>query len=225
MNRSLGDAARIIPVAAPAGETIGVEGPLRRRPEPGFPVQVDARPEVLVDRIGPEIVPVVARVIDLGQHNLAERPLPNILVGGLIGVIRHALHAHLHLHAGTPDLLHKLPGLLGGLRHGLFAVDVLAGRGGVHAHLEMPVFGRRDQHVIDIAIFEQPAVVLRRARARQRSGLLQALLKDVADGDNLDVVGLAQGEERAQVSHAHPSAADRADPQAVIGAANPAVAR
>ena len=47
-----------------------------------------------------------------------------------------------------------------GLGHRLFAVDVLAGRGGVDRHLGVPVVGRGDADDIDFVQIEELAIVL-----------------------------------------------------------------
>ena len=43
-----------------------------------------------------------------------------------------------------------LLGLLRGLSHRLFAIDVLARLGRIDGHLCVPVLRRRDQHVVDV---------------------------------------------------------------------------
>ena len=93
------DAAGIIPIAPPAQETVGIVGAFGCGAEERVPVEILAGPHIRVGRIGPEIVKVVARVIDLRDHYIAEDSLFDICVRLLVRIVGHALHADLHLDA------------------------------------------------------------------------------------------------------------------------------
>src|SRR3954447_7499493 len=66
------DAARVVPVTAPAEEPVGLPRAFRCGPEEGFPIQVLARPRVGIDVIEEEILQVVPRIVDLREDNLSQ---------------------------------------------------------------------------------------------------------------------------------------------------------
>ena len=57
---------------------------MKRGPEPRVPIQIVAGAGVGVDRVGPEIVEMVARVIYLREDDVAEGALPDVGAGGFI---------------------------------------------------------------------------------------------------------------------------------------------
>ena len=73
------------------------------------------------------------------------------------------------------------------VRHGLFAVDVLAGLHGVEHHRHVPVVRGRDEDGVDIGAVEDAAVVGVRLRAggRDFEPLLKVGLVDVGNGGAL----------------------------------------
>ena len=94
-------------------------------------------------------------------------------------------------HLAVPlDRVAQLDGLLDGVRHRLFDIDVLAGRHGVDGDLAVPVVGRGDQHGVDVVAFEQLAIVEIAFAAADVLGSRETPLIDIANGDDLQIVGL-----------------------------------
>ena len=91
---------------------------------------------------------------------MADLALGDQFVGRGPGGVGHRLHADAH---DAVVLLHGIDdgvGLVDGLGHRLFAVDVLAGAGGVDGHLGVPVVGRGDADHVHLLEVEHLAVVL-----------------------------------------------------------------
>ena len=201
------DSTGIVKIADPIEIAFGAEGPFLRRPQKEVPIEVDARLQVGINGLEPIVILVVAGVVDLRDHDLAERAVLHILVGGLVGVVRHALDADLHLHARFANFGDHALGLFHRVGHRLFAIDVLAGAGRIDGHLAVPVIGRGDDDNINVLVRQEFTVVLIRPAAGQLRRLLRALVEHVADRVDLDFVGLLHLEQRVDVSPDAPAAA------------------
>ncbi len=116
-------------------------------------------------------------------------------------VVAPLLGADLDDPAGLLGDLAELLALVDGQRQRLLAVDVLARPHGVDADLGVPVVGRADDDGVDILAIEELAVVLvdvglPLADATVGLGLLGVALVDVADGQEVAVLGGPAGVAR-----------------------------
>ena len=161
---------------------------------------------------------MVAGVVDLGHDDLADLAVLDVALGRLVGIVGHALHADLHLDVALLDAVADPLRLFDVVGHRFLAVDVLAGVHGVEGHLGVPMLGDGDHDVVDIGVFEQPAVVVVRFSAGQFRRGVEALLVDVADGDDFGVFRLLDLDQTLHVASGVAARADHADVQAVVGA-------
>ncbi len=161
MHEQVGEhAAAERPVAAPLPEHGPVERHLRpQRHTLGY-LEIMAQEHLPVDRARVHLLPqpVIAPLADegvaviagLGLGHVADRALRDRFVGHEPGGVGHRLHADGHdavvLDHGIDDGV----GLGDGLGHGLFAVDVFLGGGGVDADLGVPVVRRGDADHVDL---------------------------------------------------------------------------
>ena len=161
------------------------------------------------------LVAVVAalRPGHLADAAVADRPLglPIAVVGGGVG-------ADLQHFLVTADLVAQLDRLLDRVRHRLFAVDMLARFERIAGDLGVPVVGRGDQHGVDIVTLEDFAIVAVTFRLRDRLGPRDSPPINVADGDDLDVVGLGPLHQPGNVTGPLPADADHSHANAIIGA-------
>ncbi len=103
--------------------------------------------------------------------------------------------------------------------HGLFAVDVLAGAGGIDGHGGVQVVGGGDDDKVDVLVFEQAAVVAVGLGAGALGGALGALVEDVANSGDLDVFDFGHFEQLGNViAEPTDAAADDARAEARRGA-------
>ena len=104
--------------------------------------------------------------------------------------------------------------------HGLFDVDMFAGVESIHRHLEVPVFRGSDQNPVDVLVVEETAVFLNWFSAGKLGGFVEALVVDVTDVHDFEVVSVAVLHHGFHVIGCHAAGADNADAQPVIRARN-----
>ena len=181
------------------------------------------------DGVVPLAVGVVAHVAALAHDDGADLagtdPLGSLVplaVGAALGADLKQLSGAL---AGVVNL--ECFGEVAG--HGLLDIDVLAGVHGFAADLGVPVVDGGAEDDVDVLAFEEPAEIF--VPVGFDVGLLldlgdvvvDAMLGDVADGGEGDVVLLVVLEVQADVSPASlVSDADEADDDLVIGSDDPA---
>ncbi len=102
----------------------------------------------------------VAVIAGLGLGDVADLALADQVVGHQPGGVGHRLDADGHHPVVLDHGIDDGVGLVDGLGHRLLAIDVLAGLGGVDAHLGVPVVGGGDADDIDFFQLEQLAIVL-----------------------------------------------------------------
>ena len=102
------------------------------------------------------------------------------------------------------------------VRHGLLAIDILAGGECVHDDLLMPVIGNRDDDGVDIFGVEQFLIAPRGANrfAYDLAGELMATIVEIRGGNALHAGQLDGGREQTTAFHAD---ADNAEADAVAG--------
>src|SRR5580704_8782094 len=140
-----GDAAGVIPIFPEAEEAIAIIGTLRRRAEPGLPVDVVValalRTGFGVDR--PAVVPLaadrVAMVGALAHDHLADHAVGNGLARLPPLVAGSGLRSDLENALGLFYRVDQLLDLLVGVAHGLLEVHILAVIHGVESDLGVPV--------------------------------------------------------------------------------------
>jgi len=101
----------------------------------------------------------------------------------------------------------------------LFDVHVLAGLTGMDGLYAVPVVGRGDQHRVDVGAFEQVTVIAVRRDSLPRSvhGGSQSAFVHVAHRSNLGLALLLELQHIGQVNVPHPTHADVADHQPLVG--------
>src|SRR5205807_9710632 len=136
----------------------------------------------------------VTVVAGLRLRDVADVTTADALVGVAPGRIGHRLHADGHDRVVPAGGVDDGVSLIDRLGHWFFAVDVLAGGGGVDRHLGVPVVRRGDAHDIDFLQVEDAAIILGDvglvvvAEAALVGGKVQAAadllvaVPDVADG-------------------------------------------
>ena len=203
----------VVPETAPAEEALGVEGTLRRAAQKLVPVD---RPLAGVgwDRIHPGAARVVAVDPGLDGRHLPESAARVDLPG--LGEYDPAAALAAYLHDAVVLFRRARHGeaFLDRVRHGLFAIDVLAGGAGVFHDLRVPVVRRGDDHEVHVLAVENGAVVLG-GRKLFPGDLLrggQAAVIKVADRHHLRA---RAGKRRLQVFAPAHSCADGREPQRV----------
>ncbi len=101
--------------------------------------------------------------------------------------------------------LHHVEALFGGMRHGLLAVDILAGIAGIHDHAFVPVVGHGRHDAIDILAVEQLLIMTRGGQAGiigDLPGEGVAAIIEVGCGDTFDAGQANGGGEQTGALHA-----------------------
>ena len=147
-----GDSPGIIPIASPLEKTSRIPGPLGGWAEPGFPIEVYTGLSISLNIVSPEILFVISGIVDLSHHHLPQCAGLDVTVGDFVGLIRHSLDSYLQLKVGPPNLADQILGLLDGVGHRFFKVDVLAGTKGIQGHPVMPVFWCSNQYVVEVLL-------------------------------------------------------------------------
>ena len=88
--------------------------------------------------------------------------------------------------------LGQLQGLLDGVAHRLFQVDVLAGLDGIDGQAGVPVIGSGDEYGIDLGVAQHLFVLLHRNGRRTEivGGLLSPFAIDIAGLQHIEVQAL-----------------------------------
>ena len=163
-----GDAARIVPVLAPAEVALGIERALRRRAEKRLPV------ERLLGRLGIDgVVPLAAQVLVPAEtagrpHDLANQPVVDHFLRFPEVIHRRVLASDLQDPAARLDDLGDLACLVDGVGHRLLEVHVLALAQRFHRLRVVPVIGRGDDDDVDVRPGAELAVVVVDRSARRR---------------------------------------------------------
>lgn len=208
-----GNAAGIIPVFPETEETVRVERPLRRVAEPLLPVDMTVArgvgPGARIDGPVPVSLWIVPAVGALHRDHFSDGPGLDDVADFVPSRPGKRLHTNLHdalllLRRGG-----NLRGLFGGVRHGLFAVDVDTAIERQKCNRGVPMVGSGDEDGVNILALQQFLVVcvllgFGRLLARPR----QAFLVDVAQGDYNRVIFFRGAMQR----HLEEIRAPRAEP-------------
>src|SRR5205814_7887910 len=159
----------------------------------------------------------VAIVAGVGPGDFADATVSNGSVGFPIGIVGGAVRADLENLFVTFDSVADADGLLHGVGHRLFAIDVLAGFHGMNGNFAMPMVGRGDEHSVHIFAIEQAPIIHVPLAFADVFCASDASLIHVAHRDHLDIFGLGFFNESTDMTSAHAADADHADPDSIIG--------
>jgi hypothetical protein len=156
--------------------------------------------------------PLVAVIAALSPGDLADATVAQGALRLPVAIVGRPVGADLQHLFVTPDGVTQLDRLFDGVRHRLFAVDMLARFERVAGDLRVPMIGRGDQHGVDIFAIKQLAIVAVALAFRDGLGPRDSAPIDVADRHHIDVVGLGPLDQAGDVTGS--LAANANDPHA-----------
>jgi len=202
--------------ATPAREAVFIEWDLGRIVQPRVPIQVCGR-QVQRRRIFPGARGVVAPQGQLHHFDHANGPVAIQLPGFRAQHRTDALRADLHDAAVFLGGFHHFESLRGGVRHWLFAIDILARVAGVHHHALVPMVGHRRHDAVDIFAVQEFLVAARCGELGipgDLPGQRVAAIVEVGGRDALHTGQCNRGSQQARALHAD---ADHAEPHPLAG--------